>query len=299
MTKIKQSLLIIFRWLIAISFLVWVMYKIDSGMVWKALQRFDLVFGAIMAVFNIVLLFLMALRWKLIAEKLYVSASFFLYLKAVWLGALSGQIGPSLILSEVTRFKVLQNCGQKKQLISSQILDRLSGQLVLLFLLFLLLPISLPLMAEAFPDHVLMRIATFVIVLGAVIYGIFRYRQQQNIMVYRQTINLLNPLHSLSHYAISLLIQLLLMFSFLLAVMGLGSLQQPLQMISLLPLVLISLMLLPISVSDWGTRETAAVFFLSFSGLAVEDIVAASLIYGTSFSLTTLLGLFFLFANKR
>ncbi len=297
MTDPKYILKVLCRWSIAAGLLLLVLHKIDGKAVWEAMSRFDPAFGALMLLLNIVILLLMALRWKLIAQQLSVRAAYWQYLRAVWLGALSGQIGPPLIFSEVARFKILQKHGGKKQLIGSQILDRLSGQIILIVLLLLLVPVYLPLIMNAFAHDLLVRTALAGCIFAAAIYCLARFYRHRDTNEYQQMIGLLNPLNSLSHYAVSLLIQLLLMSCFMLAASGLGGLQQPLLFMSLLPLVFLSLMLLPISVSDWGTRETAAAFFLSFSGLPAEDIVAASIIYGAVYSLTAVSGIFFIMKN--
>jgi len=67
----------------------------------------------------------------------------------------------------------------------------------------------------------------------------------------------------------------------------------------LMPLVLFSLSLLPLSVADWGSRETIALLLLSASGLSAETIIAASLIYGAMNAITALLGVFFLLNNPK
>lgn len=297
MTDLQQILSLLFRWSVAVGLLVLILYNIDGKTVWEAMRRFSAATGALMLVLNSIILMLMALRWKLIAQQLSVKAGYRQYLRAVWLGALSGQIGPPLIFSEVARFKILQKHGEKKQLISSQVLDRLSGQVVSALIFLLLLPVYLPLMATAFPDDWVIKTAVTGCIFGSVSYGLIKYCKHRSNNEYQQIIGLLNPFQSPAHYAISLLIQLLLMTCFTLAAAGLGSLQKPLLFIALLPLVFLSLTLLPISISDWGTREATALLFLSFSELAPDDIVAASIIYGTVYSLTAVLGIVFITKN--
>jgi glycosyltransferase 2 family protein len=65
-----------------------------------------------------------------------------------------------------------------------------------------------------------------------------------------------------------------------LAVAGLGHGAPPLQLYLIAPLVLGSLTLLPVSAGDWGSREAAALLFLSATGLTADAIVAASIAYG-------------------
>lgn len=292
MHKLKQWLTVIFRWFVAVGLLIFILNKTDSDLLWQTLRGFNPVFGLLLVVCHSAVLMLMACRWKLIAQQLNVEAAYSDYLKAIWIGALSGQIGPPLIFSEVARFKVLQDYGDNQSLIGSQVLDRLSGLVALVFILLLTLPINWPVFAEIIPAAALLKGLAIVTISGAVLYRVVLSTKIRDAMV-RNKISAVMSLGQ-SHYELSSLIQLLLMLGFLLAAYGLGETKQPFTLFTLLPLIFAGLTLLPISISDWGTREIFAVFVLSFAGLPAEESAAISIIYGFAYSLTALLGLLFL-----
>jgi uncharacterized membrane protein YbhN (UPF0104 family) len=292
MHKSKQWLTVIFRWFVAIGLLVIILNKTDSDLLWQTLRGFNPAFGLLLVVCHIAVLMLMAYRWRLIAQQLNVEAAYADYLKAIWIGALSGQIGPPLIFSEVARFKVLQDYGDNQSLIGSQVLDRLSGLVALVFILLLTLPLNWPLFAEMIPAATLLQSLAILSISGVVLFRVMLSTKTRALM----DRNKISEVMSLgqSHYELSSLIQLLLMLGFLLAAFGLGAPKLPFTLFTLLPLIFAGLTLLPISISDWGTREMFAVYVLSFSGLPAEESAAISIIFGFSYSLTTLMGLFFL-----
>ncbi|MGD7035343.1 lysylphosphatidylglycerol synthase transmembrane domain-containing protein [Methylotuvimicrobium buryatense] len=292
MHKSKQWLTVIFRWFVAIGLLIFILNKTDSDLLWQTLRGFNPVFGLLLVVCHIAVLMLMAYRWRLIAQQLNVEATYADYLKAIWIGALSGQIGPPLIFSEVARFKVLQDYGDTQSLIGSQVLDRLSGLVALVFILLLTLPINWPVFAEIISAAALLQGLAIVTIAGAVLFRTVLSTKIRAAMA-RNNISDVMSLGQ-SHYELSSLIQLLLMLGFLLAAYGLGDPKLPFTLFTLLPLIFAGLTLLPISISDWGTREMFSVYVLSFAGLPAEESAAISIIFGFTYLLTTLLGLLFL-----
>ncbi|MBB3950038.1 uncharacterized membrane protein YbhN (UPF0104 family) [Aureimonas jatrophae] len=67
--------------------------------------------------------------------------------------------------------------------------------------------------------------------------------------------------------------------AFALAGAAVGAPLDPVAVVLLVPLVLLS-MLLPVSVGGWGVREGAAAAILPVAGLGADQAVAASLVYG-------------------
>ena len=293
MNKLKHWSTWLLRWLVGVGLLVFIVDKIDGALLWQAMRRFDLTFGLALLICHVAVLLLMAYRWRLIAEQMNIKADYRMFLRALWLGSLGGQIGPPLIFFEVARFKALQVYGDNKSLIGSQLIDRLSGVAALLLMLLLTLPFSWPVLVEVVPAPFLLKAVGIVMMVGLILHR-FAFSPKLRAAIDRKQIAiLLSP--GQSHYEISALIQLLLMSGFLLAAYGLGVPQKPYTLFTLLPLILVGLTLLPISVSDWGTREMLAVFILSFAGFSPEECAAVSILYGFAYTLTSMFGVVFLF----
>ena len=290
MQKLKRLWPAILRWLIALVLLMLIWINVDGDAILNSLRQFDPRYAGLMLLLNGLVMLLMAARWKIIAETTGMKAPFSRYLSGVWLGAFSAQAGPSILFSEVARYITLQDIGDKWQRINSQLVDRLSGQVVLLLMIFLLMPWYLSLLPETIGSKMQAAALLILCTAGLLYYGLHLYRKFTSTGQQRLRLESLNPRLGLAHYALSMLIQGALILCFTLAALGLGRCQMPVTFMLLVPAVLFILSILPIAISDWGTRETAAVLILTQSGLSAEDAVAASIIYGAVYSFTALLG---------
>lgn len=254
--------------------------RLDLGKISETLSGFDRSMGLLMFAVNILLILLFAKRWQRIASSLEFEAPYRQLVRAIWLATFLGQFGPTLIIAEATRFRVLRNYASTTQLVTSQILDRVSGQVVLFLIVLLLSPFYSVELKPSLPK--LLLIVTGFTLLTALFIR-FRYRSLRWVLQGStgRAIKLLSIQHGLlSHYWISLIIQLLLVLNFTFAAKGLGVVDQWLPFMLLVPLVFAAITLLPITISDWGSRETAAILFLTPAGLDAESIVSVSVLYG-------------------
>ncbi|MGH8552979.1 MAG: lysylphosphatidylglycerol synthase domain-containing protein, partial [Methylococcales bacterium] len=105
--------------------------RLDGAKIFHRLKEFDGITGLAMLAVNILLVFVFAKRWQLIAAGLKFDLPYRELVKAIWLASFLGQFGPTLLIAEATRFRMLRQHASSSQLITSQILDRLSGQIVL------------------------------------------------------------------------------------------------------------------------------------------------------------------------
>ena len=277
------------RLLITVSLLALILARLDTQKIGSLISHFDLRAGAIMLAVNCVLFSLFALRWQLISAQLGFHPPFEKMLVTVWLAAFLGQFGPTIIISEITRFQSLRGYANSNQIISSQILDRVSGQIVLFAIALTVMPMYLSNNQSTLPawTHSILAYTLAIAVLGSPIF--YRYRKLF-LQRFRKQLRILNPLKSPVHYGTSLLIQSALIFNFLLAAFGLGTLNDAFSFLIAVPLVLATTLLMPFAIADWGTRETAALLIFSAQGLSLETIVSISIIYGTFNLIATLPG---------
>jgi len=224
MQKIKFKSAGLLRWLIALLLLSWVGYYLDLQAIFERIQGFDPDYGVAMLLLNLSVLLLMALRWKIIAGCMGVTAPYHLYLRGVWLGAFSAQFGPAIIFSELARYKVLQGYAGRWQLLSSQLLDRLSGLFALFVIVILLSPWSLEKLGQSALPRILAPLFIMLVLL-LLLFCIYQYRKitgKGQALVFLA----LKPFTAAKHFFLSLLIQTLLVLCFALAVLGLGLGQQ-------------------------------------------------------------------------
>jgi glycosyltransferase 2 family protein len=280
--------------------LLTILWRIDLLLLLDTLARFDWAYGvAMMGVYLLVLL-LFAWRWRLIAGRLGIQAGYRDYVGALWLSQAVGELGPSLIVGELARFHALRGRTDSGRLAASQLLDRCSGQVALVAMVAALLPAYGPLFGAG-GASLSGIMAGGVLLFGAIgLTGALLQRVWPTLR--SSTANwrgLLNPLAHPGHYGVSALLQALLTLNLALAAAGLG-LGESLWAVALLgPLVLLGVGSLPGLVSDWGKREAAAVLLLAPAGLAPEQALAVSLIYGATHTLTALPGVLLLAKARR
>jgi glycosyltransferase 2 family protein len=262
----------------AVLLITVVLSFVDAREVWLHLQTFDARAGVAMFAVNVLLLVLFAARWRSLATALGIEAPYMRFLRGTWLGALLSQLGPSIVLNEITRFRMLTPYAGKWQLAASQVFDRISGNVVLAGVILLLVPYYLGVFGTHAAYRILFAIAGLALAAGVVL--VLAHRWQTARAKLGSVRGVWNPFACPRHYLYSLAIQLLLMTNLWLAAYGLGIAGSGLDVYLVAPLVLGTLTLLPISIADWGSREAAALLFFSATALNGEQIVAMSVLYG-------------------
>ncbi|MGH8550409.1 MAG: lysylphosphatidylglycerol synthase transmembrane domain-containing protein [Methylococcales bacterium] len=268
--------------------------RLDLEKIYHTIEGFDKSAGLAMFGVNIILILAFAKRWQVIAASLDFEPPYIQVVRAIWLATFLGQFGPTLVIAEATRYRMLKQHATAPQLILSQVLDRLSGQIVLFILVLLLFPCYF-----AQIDASLLKLLE--ILFGAMLLLIsilhFLNRRIRSLPHSDRAIELLGRRGLFGHYSLSLIIQLLLVLNFCLAAIGLGVRDQLLPLLVMAPLLFAAITFLPITLADWGSRETAAVILLSPSGLDSETIVSVSVLYGLFHLLAALPGGLFLMRN--
>lgn len=281
------------RLFITLGLLAVLSSQLDMTNIARILETLDPATATVIIATNLSLFPLFARRWQLVASELQLTLSFRQLLGAIWAAAFVGQFGPTLLVSEATRFQMLRKQASAAQLVTSQIVDRISGQVVLFALVLLLLPFY-GFSTHDWPSKLIAGTAGLV---GIAVLVVWLTKQRIRSLIGtsgKQAIRILGKRGLSGHYRLSLVIQCLLTLNFGLAAIGLGLVDQLFPLIVLIPPVLAALTLLPITISDWGTREAAALLVLAPSGLNPESIVATSLVYGSCYVVASLPGGFFL-----
>ena len=269
--------------------------RLDRSALLAIFQRFDMRYAVAMLGVYGLLVGAFAWRWALIGESLGISAGFFQYARGLWLSQAMGEMGPPLLAGEWARFHALKGQSSQSSLLTSQMLDRVSGQIVLVLWVVCLLPVYGPLFSTLIGASVRASILGLVLLLAALAIGLIwvarltpGLRDQA-----RLSRSILNPLRHPGHYGVSCLIQALLVMNWVLAAGGFGLLESSGRVALLAPLLLLGVGSLPGLVSDWGKREAAAVLILAPAGLSAEESLAVSLVFGTTHLLMALPGVCF------
>ncbi len=269
--------------------------RLDVPALLAVFQRFDARYAVAMLGVYALLLGAFSWRWALIGKSLGISAGYFQYFRGLWLSQAMGEMGPALLAGEWARFHALKGQAAQSALLTSQLIDRASGQIVLVLGVGCLLPFYGPLFSTHLGSSLRASTLVFVLLLTALVLGfVWVTRLKPDLRAQaRLSGNILNPLRHPGHYGVSFLIQGLLVLNWVLASAGFGLLDSSGRVALLAPLLLFGVGSLPGLISDWGKREAAAVLILAPAGLSAEESLAASLVFGTTHLLMALPGVCF------
>lgn len=253
---------------------------------------------------------LFALRWSWFCQRLGLIFPYRQFLGAIYQFQLACQVLPSSLLGEAARFAVFPKSVPRAQILKSIALDRLANQGSLLLLTALLAPIywhtDLPTWTRP-----LLLVPPLVLVFALVSVQVARRTAAPDGFLRRHLgflRLLLKDRRGLVPVFIGILVNLVVATEFLLAALAVrgseqhpgaaGPLEQPLQLLMLVPFLTLVLTLLPISFAEWGTRELVALAVLGPTGLSAEEIVAISVLVGLTNLVSSLPGLI-LVARRR
>ncbi len=239
---------------------------------------------------------LFALRWGYFCRRLELPMTLGNSLRGVYLFQVTSQAVPSPLLGEAARFAVFPADVSKKTVLKSIVLDRLANQGSLLLLVTLLLPYYLT--RTSYPTW--LKIAAVVpgvlFVLGWIVarQGLWTLRRGRFLKT------LFEDRGGLVPFSLGAILGLVLGIEFYVAARALELPTPPdWQLVLSIPLLLTATSLMPISFSDWGTREMVALVVLSTTGLGKEEIVSVSLMVGIANLVASLPGLFLLGRVRR
>ena len=245
-----------------------------------------------------------ALRWQTIVNQCnppglppFVT---FIALRYTFIAAFFNQTLPSTIGGDAVRiWQLARDQGNWRTATYSVLIDRLTGVLVLAFLVILCLPWSFALISDATG-----RIALVILGVGSVstclaffTLGFVRWRWLDRLWVTRQ----LAAAASMARRVIGALSSgpLIIVYSLLIhalsatAAWGLAkAAAAPLDWIQALLLVLPVLLIatIPLSIAGWGTRESAMVLAFGYAGLPESDGLIVSVLLGVAMFAAGVLG---------
>lgn len=269
------------RLLVSLALLVGIALVADLSSILELLRTVDLRYVLPLLLVNTAAYLIFALRWSRFCRHLGLTLPFRGYLRGVYLFQVTSQVVPSPLLGEAGRFAAFPAGTSKRTILESIVLDRLSNQIALVGAVALLLPyywtldldprlrwlLPLPplvtLLLLAFLPRFISRTAREG-KRGLAFLGLLTGRGTG-----------LRPLA----YGLGLSAVLALEFHLAAAALPLST-PVPLSFLLLVPLLSLTLTLLPISFGDWGTRELVALAVLHATGLGTEDILAISLLVG-------------------
>ncbi|TGG92107.1 flippase-like domain-containing protein [Natronospirillum operosum] len=293
------------KWLVAIGLLVLVLLWIDPEALLAQFATLHPGWLGLALLVGALQIVLSAGRWWYTARQLGLRLSFRRAVADYFLSTLVNQVVPGGVMGDVARglrhgVRLSTSGRQYGAAIRAVMLERLSGQLVLLPLLAVLLLATVS--GRQVADTLLQMAGEQLPILGALLILVLAMaaalkrlrlpalkrlgtvlREDAGRALLRWPVVVWQGLSSLAVVGSYLLL-------FLLCARALGVSTPALTLLPLIPLVLLG-MLVPFTVSGWGVREGVAALLWPLAGLPAAEGVALSMLYGVLILLSSLPGL--------
>lgn len=233
--------------------------------------------GAMFAV-NALVLVISTHRWFLLARSAGVQAPWPAFFRISWVSWGISECGPTLVASEWSRYWLLRGRASTVSLAVSQFVDRVSAYAMLVVLAA---GVVLAVRPAGWSSTQSVAVVAVLVTTGIVLVAALLRRFRNTVISGGAGFSLTRDLLAkpLPH-GLSVLANLLFSVNLMLAAKAVGLPGDGSDVLLLAPLVLFATVSVPSLVSDWGKREAAAVLVLGQIGLAPEESVALSLVYG-------------------
>ena len=250
---------------------------VSANPLWLALAALAL---AVQIVFS-------ALRWRLTASQLGVTLDKRTSIKEYFLSQAVNQTLPGGVIGDAAR--AFRSRSQAGLVASGQavFLERMAGLVALVAVMFLAFAITAGFGIIDWPGWLLLALALFfaltVLLIGAfwVVGKTSKGNVQKGIfsIVSATKVSLLAPSVRWTQLSLSLAIVISNIAGFTFVAWAIGSDLSFVASLALVPLILLA-MLVPLTISGWGIRESAAVILFPMVGLAGVEGLAASFAFG-------------------
>lgn len=290
------------RWALTLLLLAVVFWLVNPVAVWEQLRSVQWSWLLLALALTPVQVVLSAWRWQYTVNRLGGQLPLLYAVGEYYLGTLVNQLVPGGVVGDAGRALRHRQRGDVTTLaIHGVMIERLSGQLVLFMLAAVLILLWLPLPRLPTPGLFLLP--------GILVASLLLWSISQAPPVARWVrafrVDVQRALLSRSALPVQVISSLAVIVSYLAVfwclAMGLGlstAVDAPGVLLALCTVLLIA-MVIPLTVSGWGIRESAAAALFPLAGLPSEQGVALAVSYGLLVLVSALPGALFLFNGGR
>ncbi len=295
--KTNKLLLLAAKIAVSVSVLYLILKETGAGKVFDVLRSINPLFFFGSLLLYVFSLYISSLRWRLLlsrsgrAADLPLSRFFTLY----FMGAFFNNILPGVIGGDAVRIYYLyRDTGDAQSSIGSVFADRYVGFVALLTLGLLALPFGFQRIRGTGIEWMIPVIVLLFIVASVLMFGLRVGKRFSKVRgFYDYFTNLWrSPAILVKTVTLSIIIQVIGIFSVYLISIGLGSDTGLTELFIFLPII-ITVTTIPVSISGLGLREGAFVFLLGFVGVRPEVATSISLAWFFSYALGSVPGVFF------
>ena len=296
----KSHILIIVKFIVTMALLLLIAQNVELQRIFTILDDFDTVFFLLAVVILLLQTMIATIRWRIVLSEIKVEFSFTRVLSFLWIGLFFNQALPSSVGGDAFRgYCVYKNGYSIGKSSLGVLLDRMFGMVGLVVLIV----VSLPLMFDLINDKDVQWGVFFVIMSvfaaissslmldllpkkmahSRIIQGLFAFSKEGR----RQILTIYPGVMLL---VVSIVIHSISIIAVVVLSIGMSLDLEWHSMLFIVPFVTLA-SAIPISIAGWGVREGIMVVSLGYLGVAPEQALVLSILYGVLMLVSSIPGL--------
>ncbi len=313
---LKKTLLLVFRILISLGLIGWILLKVDRRELAESLRSIDLWYLSAAFLAYLIVNAFCNWRWQILLAARGIKAGYWRLFRYFLNGLFFGNFLPTTVGGDLARaYLVVDDCNKKSEALASVLVDRFIG----LFGVIITGIIGLILVAKTGEELFLLKV--MVIVIAAALLFVILFLNKTLVKKFRWMLklpliekaehHLIDFYHSLYVYRThkkevfwafvqSLLVQLFVVFTAYFIAISLDI------TISIIPFFLYmpvigAVSMIPLSVNGWGLQEGAFIVFFGRAGLSHSQALSLGFVYHLVAVGVSLLGglLWLIYGSKK
>lgn len=289
----RRSLMLLAKAAVSILLLYLSLRSVNLTALGERLSRLHIGWIAVSLAILAAQLFLLAVRWRIIAQGCGLTPRYATILRVSFIGTFFNQVLPSTVGGDAARIYMLaRETGGWAGATYSVLIDRVAGIFALTLIVFLCLPWTLTLVQDPVARIVLVLIG-FGAIGGALIFLAIGRIRWKPLMHWAPTRHLVEVSRTAARIcgswqtiSVILLISFVVHFMTVLAAWSLvqsvsASANFELLLFMVPPVILIATV--PISIAGWGVREGSMIVAFAYAGLPQSDGLVVSVLIGITF----------------
>ncbi len=305
-SRFARLAMTIARVLFAILLLGLLWLLVDGEQAIQLIISADLLWLALAAIALVMQIVFSALRWRLTASQLGVKLAKKTAVREYFLSQAVNQTLPGGVIGDAAR--AFRSRSQAGLVVSGQavFLERMAGLVVLVVVMFLAFGLTSGLGVIDWPVWPLLALGTFLAIAIVLVVAFWvvnktsrgKIKQGLSSIIHATKVALLAPSVRWKQLLLSLATVFTNIAGFTFVAWAIGSELSFVASLALVPLILLA-MLIPLTISGWGIRESAAVILFPLVGLSGVEGLASSFAFGLLSLAVTAPGVTFVISTSK
>ena len=305
-SRFSQLAMKIARVLFALVLLGLLWHLVDGEQAIQLIVSADLFWLALAAIALVMQIVFSAFRWRLTASQLGVKLAKKTAVREYFLSQAVNQTLPGGVIGDAAR--AFRSRSQAGLVVSGQavFLERMAGLVLLVVVMFLAFGLTSGLGVIDWPVWLLLALSMFLAIAIVLVVAFWvvnktssgKIKQGLSSIINATKVALLAPAVRWKQLLLSLATVITNIAGFTFVSWAIGSELSFVASLALVPLILLA-MLIPLTISGWGVRESAAVILFPLVGLSGVEGLASSFAFGLLSLAVTAPGVIFVVSNSK